>query len=46
MKDCTPFKMDETDHAGTHVSGWKSDIDRHKRVFVLKRPLRSMHGLG
>ena len=40
MKERTPLRMDATDHAGTHVSGWKSLIDRHRRVFVLNRPLQ------
>ena len=34
----TVGSMEATDQAGTHVSGWKSLIDRHSRVFVLKRP--------
>ena len=40
MNESTPLRMEETDQAGTHVSGWKSLIDRQRRVFVLKRPLR------
>ena len=28
-----------TDHVGTHDSGWKSEIDRHSRLSVSKRPL-------
>ena len=40
MKERTPLRMEETDQAGTQVSGWKSDIERHSRVFVLNRPLR------
>lgn len=30
--------MELTDHMGFHVSGWKSDMLRHKRWFVLNRP--------
>ena len=30
--------MEATDQAGTHVSGWKSLIERQSRVLVLKRP--------
>ena len=30
--------MEETDHSGFHVSGWKSLMDRHSFVLVLKRP--------
>ena len=40
MNESTPLRMEETDQAGTHVSGWKSLIERQRRVFVLKRPLR------
>ena len=40
MNDMTPFRMDATDHAGTHVSGWKSLMERQRRVLVWKRPLR------
>lgn len=29
MKLNKPVRIVETDHAGFHVSGWKSDIDRH-----------------
>ena len=39
MNESTPLRIEATDHAGTHVSGWKSLIERHSRVFVLKRPL-------
>ena len=39
IKESTPFRMLATDHAGTHVSGWKSLIERHSRVCVLNRPL-------
>ena len=42
MKDMTPLRMEATDQAGTHVSGWKSLIERQRRVLVLKRPLRSV----
>jgi len=38
IKESTPLRMVPTDQAGTHDSGWKSLIDRHSRVFVLKRP--------
>ena len=30
--------MEATDHSGFHVSGWKSDMDRHRRVLTAKRP--------
>jgi len=40
MKESTPLRIEATDHAGTHVSGWKSLMERHRRVFVAKRPLR------
>ena len=39
MNESTPLRIDATDHAGTHVSGWKSDIDMQIRMFVRKRPL-------
>jgi hypothetical protein len=39
MKESTPLRIEATDHAGTHVSGWKSLIERQSRVLVLKRPL-------
>ena len=35
---CNPIKIVDTDHIGFHVSGWKSDMDKHKRVLGLKRP--------
>ena len=38
MKERTPLRIEATDHAGTHVSGWKSLIERHRRVLVLNRP--------
>ena len=37
--DRTPLRIVATDHAGTHVSGWKSDMERHSRWPVKKRPL-------
>jgi len=38
MKESTPLRMEATDQAGTHDSGWKSLIERHSLVFVEKRP--------
>ena len=38
MKERRPVNIVETDQAGFHVSGWKSDMERHKRVFGLNRP--------
>lgn len=29
MKLSRPVRMVETDHAGFHVSGWKSVMDKH-----------------
>lgn len=29
MKLSSPVRMVDTDHAGFHVSGWKSVMDRH-----------------
>ena len=40
MKETTPLRIEATDQAGTHVSGWKSLMERQRRVFVLNRPLR------
>ena len=34
-----PVRMLATLHMGFHVSGWKSDIERQRRMFVAKRPL-------
>jgi hypothetical protein len=31
----SPVRMVDTLHAGFQVSGWKSLIDRHRRVLVL-----------
>lgn len=39
MKDCSPTRMEETDHMGFHVSGWKSLRLKHSRVSTLNRPL-------
>jgi hypothetical protein len=36
MNDRRPVRIVPTLHAGFHVSGWKSEIDRHNRVLVLK----------
>lgn len=30
--------MVETSHAGLNDLGWKSEIDKHNRVFVWNRP--------
>ncbi len=38
MKDSRPVRMDATLHMGFHVSGWKSDMERHSRRLVSKRP--------
>ena len=38
INESTPLRMEATDHAGTHVSGWKSLIERQRRVFVLNLP--------
>ena len=38
MKESSPVRIVDTDHAGFQVSGWKSDIERHSLMFVLKRP--------
>lgn len=38
MKLSNPVKIVATDQAGFHVSGWKSDMLKQRRVFVLKRP--------
>ena len=29
IKLSKPVRIVDTDHAGFHVSGWKSDIDKH-----------------
>ena len=39
MNESTPLRMDATDQVGTHVSGWKSEMERHSRRSVSKRPL-------
>lgn len=38
INDKSPVSMVATDQAGFHVSGWKSEMERHSRVLVLKRP--------
>lgn len=38
MKLKRPVSIVETLHAGFHVSGWKSDMDRHSLVFTLNLP--------
>lgn len=38
IKERRPVRMVETDQAGFHVSGWKSDIERHNRELVLNLP--------
>lgn len=38
MKERRPVRMVATDQAGFHVSGWKSEMERQRRVLVLKRP--------
>lgn len=38
MNDKSPVSMVATDQAGFHVSGWKSEMERQRRVLVLKRP--------
>lgn len=38
MKDSKPVNTAETDHSGFHVSGWKSDMDKHSFWLHLKRP--------
>ena len=38
MKDRRPVRMVLTLQAGFQVSGWKSEIERQRRVLVLKRP--------
>ena len=39
MKEYNPKRIVDTDQSGFHVSGWKSDIERHNLTQVLKRPL-------
>lgn len=39
MNDINPIKIVLTDHAGLKDLGWKSEIDRQRRVEVWKRPL-------
>lgn len=39
INDSKPVKIVDTDQAGFHVPGWKSDIERHSLVLVAKRPL-------
>ena len=38
MKESRPVSTVETLHTGFHVSGWKSDIERQRRVSGRKRP--------
>jgi hypothetical protein len=41
MKLSKPVRIVDTDHAGFHVSGWKSEIDRHnlyEYIQIVKRP--------
>jgi len=38
MKLTMPVKMDPTVHNGLHVSGWKSEMVKHTRLPVSKRP--------
>lgn len=38
MKLRRPVRIVDTLHAGFHVSGWKSDIERQRRVLTLNLP--------
>lgn len=38
MNDSNPVKIVETSHAGLKLLGWKSEIDRQRRVDGAKRP--------
>lgn len=38
MKESRPMRMVLTSHAGLKDLGWKSDIERQRRVEVWKRP--------
>ena len=40
MKESNPMRMVSTFHPGFQSSAWKSDMDKHMRVFVLKRPVQ------
>mmetsp|Transcript_98406 Transcript_98406/g.275590 ORF Transcript_98406/g.275590 Transcript_98406/m.275590 type:complete len:207 (-) Transcript_98406:263-883(-) len=39
MKDNKPFSTVDKHQNGFQLSGWKSVMERHRRVFVSKRPL-------
>ena len=38
MKLSSPVRMVATDQAGFQVSGWKSLMDRHRRVLIWNLP--------
>jgi len=38
MNDSNPIRIVDTSHAGLKLFGWKSEILRHRRVLVWKRP--------
>jgi len=38
MKERRPIRIVETSQAGLKDFGWKSEMERHKRVEVWKRP--------
>ena len=38
MNESTPLSIVATDHVGTQLSGWKSDMERQSRRPVSKRP--------
>eukprot|EP00732_Lithocolla_globosa_P005123 Lithocolla_globosa_v1_NODE_5090_length_1307_cov_19.570288.p3 type:complete len:127 gc:universal NODE_5090_length_1307_cov_19.570288:686-1066(+) len=38
INDSRPVRIEATLHVGFHVPGWKSLIERQRRVLVLKRP--------
>ena len=39
MKLSSPVRMVATDQAGFQLSGWKSLMERQRRVLISKRPL-------
>ena len=38
MKLSNPVRIVDTLHAGFHVSGWKSEMDKHNLVLTLNLP--------
>lgn len=46
MKLSKPVRMVETDHAGFHVSGWKSVMDKHNLWRKMTVIIKAHSGVG